>query len=781
MENKKYQSVKTRVIISLALIVSGFLTIFEIYNYNSTEEISAKELEALSDRLISRLTENLALPLWEIDDNWVTKVIDTEMRDKQVVEIYVVGDGNIFVGKKRNNLWIPISVTEKNQSSKKHQSTKKHIIKHRNILNNTEVIGSVEVHITSEFKDRQLQDQSFKQIIAMLILVVLIIVFLIMMLNSIVISPLTQLLNVVKSVSKGKYHQIQFAYNNEFSLLGNEFNHMQDNVLLREKERDNALNDLKGTNEKLKNYQNDLEKLVDERTLELATARDAALEATKAKSNFLANMSHELRTPMNSIIGFTGRVIKKASDQLEPRQLNNLKTVERNAHYLLELINGLLDLSKIEAGKMEVYTEAFDLKDLIHEVINLTESLIGELPVEFKLELPPGKLQLNTDYVKLKQILLNLLSNSIKFTKQGRITIEAKLQEDAEIAIRISDTGVGMNKEELQYIFDDFHQIDGSLTRKVGGTGLGLAIVRSFAELLGGSINVKSEEGIGSSFELIIPIDLSIRKHSIPVDPKELSKLPHQFKKHLDNQQTILCIDDEVEVLELLTDYLSDEGYRVVTAESAEKGLELASQIQPFVITLDILMPNSTGWDVLSELKSKEKTCNIPVIIVSITENKALGYQLGAYDYMEKPIDPNRLLDSINHISGNLVKSVLVVDDNSEVRDLMTQIFEEANIACDVVVDGNDALSYLKKAEEKLPDLMLLDLMMPGMDGFELLHNLQQSPAWAEIPVIIVTAKSLAEHEREFLKPRVATILKKEGLDSKLVLNQLGRSIKCLK
>lgn len=399
-----------------------------------------------------------------------------------------------------------------------------------------------------------------------------------------------------------------------------------------------------------KNYQVELEQQVRERTAELEKKAADLVRATQLKSEFLANMSHELRTPMNSIIGFTGRVIKKSADKLEPRQLNNLHTVARSAHHLLGLINGLLDLSKIEAGKMEAHAESFELAALIHEVFSLTESIPDGKLIELKTELPTEDIRLNTDNVKLKQILINLVGNAIKFTQEGSITIEAEqlpteTDDDPRIAIRVIDTGVGMDESVLQYIFDAFRQVDGSMTRKVGGTGLGLAIVRSFTDLLGGTISVESEVGVGTRFELVIPVNLNQVAGEIDL-PQLLDS-----QRYDGEQRTILCIDDEAEARELLRGYLSDEGYQVVMARSGAEGLALAIQIKPFAITLDIQMPSRDGWSVLEELKSAENTRDIPVLVISIMDNQALGYRLGAFDYIQKPIDPDRLIRSIENLA----------------------------------------------------------------------------------------------------------------------------------
>jgi len=538
----------------------------------------------------------------------------------------------------------------------------------------------------------------------------------------------------------------------------------------------------KETEEIQQNYFIKLEQGIKERTSELEKKASELERATQLKSEFLANMSHDLRTPMNSIIGFTNRVIKKASDKLEEQQLNNLRTVERNAQQLLGMINGLLDLSKIEAGKMEVHAEEFDFKKLVKELSTLTQTMLKDKPIELIVDLPLGEIQLNTDIDKLKQILINLLSNAIKFTNDGKITFAVNSlnnNNEPELAIQIIDTGTGISKDELTTMFDTFRQVDESTAPKTRGTGLGLglAIASRFTELLRGTINVQSEIGVGSRFEITIPVNLNQTKITtqIPQIPK-IEAVQYSSEK-----QTILCIDDDTDVLDLISGYLIDGGYQVITTTNSEEALTQAKLIQPFAITLDIMMPKKDGWSVLSDLKSCEQTRDIPVFIISFLNNKALGYQLGAFEVMQKPVDAETLIDSLNHLSHGRIKTALIIDDDHEVRDLMHQVLGDANITSKHAADGNEALAILQQSKQNLPELILLDLMMPGINGFELLKTIQQNSAWAKIPVIVISAKNLEKNEMEFLQPRVAGILDKHGLSSVQVLKQLGVAVEKFK
>jgi len=534
-------------------------------------------------------------------------------------------------------------------------------------------------------------------------------------------------------------------------------------------------NEVKRKNEELLEVLNELEK------------KNTELEnATRLKSEFLANMSHELRTPLNSIIGFSGRVIKKTGELLTERQLKNLNTVLRNAHHLLGLINSLLDISKIEAGRMDVFPEEFRLNPLIKEVEELTRSLLIGTELELIADVPDKQTVLYTDKTKLKQTLINLVSNAIKFTDRGSVKISAREVAPSKVgkaaysdpgmnymALSVRDTGHGISSEEMKFIFDEFRQVDGSTTRKTGGTGLGLSIAKKFTELLKGEIAVESKKGEGTTFTVTIPArveEVIERRREGPIREPEA---PEPLKAGL----TILCIDDDPEALDLLHGFLSDEGYNVIKALSGDEGLEKAEELKPFAITLDIQMPYKDGWSVLNELKANESTRDIPVIIVSIMDNRTLGYQLGATDYLQKPIIPETLIRTIDRILRQEAETILVVDDDPEVIELVRWILEEEKIHVKTAENGVKALESVK---DTIPDLILLDLMMPEMDGFEVLSRLKNKEEWAEIPVIIITAKTLKETEKEFLENRVEAIIAKEGMSTDIVLKDISEAMKRL-
>jgi signal transduction histidine kinase/CheY-like chemotaxis protein len=490
------------------------------------------------------------------------------------------------------------------------------------------------------------------------------------------------------------------------------------------------------------------------REAEVAAARDEAMRATQAKSQFLASMSHELRTPLNAIIGYSEMLQEEAEDLGQDRFLPDLMKIREAGKHLLSLINDILDLSKIEAGKMDVVVEEFQVADLLEQVHSVIAPLIAKNANVLEMVCGPDLGTMRSDQTKLRQSLLNLLSNAAKFTDGGRITLTARRVADPDgdrVQFVVSDTGIGMAPEQLQGLFQAFSQARSSTSRDYGGTGLGLAITRHFCRMLGGDVAVQSTPGKGSIFTLTLPAVCpaatpQVTTSSVPARPA-------------DAQGTVLIIDDEEPAHELLERELAGAGYHILHAAGGREGLKLAKEARPDVITLDIIMPDLDGWSVLKALKADPELCDIPVVLVTIMGDRDLGFALGAADYITKPLDRDLLMRAVGrHVRSDDKAQVLVVDDDPKTRDMLRRTLQKAGWTVAEAANGSEALEALERFK---PALVLLDLLMPGMDGFEVLERLNGDATWREVPVIIVTAKDLTPNDVDRLNGRVAKVLQK--------------------
>jgi DNA-binding response OmpR family regulator/nitrogen-specific signal transduction histidine kinase len=491
-------------------------------------------------------------------------------------------------------------------------------------------------------------------------------------------------------------------------------------------------------------------------------------EANRLKSQFLANMSHELRTPLNSIIGFTTRVIKKSGDSLPPVQKENLVIVKDEAQHLLELINSLLDYSKIEAGKMEIHIDSFNLVKVIDEVYLMTKTLAEEKPIKYSQKLFDNEnVLIGSDRIKIKQILINLLSNAFKYSDKGEVTVILD-KEDNFYCLKVKDEGIGIPEENLSDIFDEFRQVDGTYTRKVGGTGLGLSITRKLIEMLGGKIQVESTLGKGSCFTLYLPVNFDEKK-----EEDEGINIGLRAREH---KKLILSVDDDLNVQRLYKQYLNDHGFDVVKLDGSEDVVEKVKEILPDVILLDIMLPNKDGWEILTELKNTKETRNIPVIMASVLSERNLAYRMKADEYLIKPVTQEELVETIYKTTSKEDGiEVLIADDDENFLNLMGQFLREEKIPYTLARDGEEAL---KKMLDRKPDILILDIMMPKKDGFTVLEEVRKAETIKDTPVIVVTSKDLTISEKHELHKRSSMVIQKSGTLIENVMEVLLKKIK---
>ncbi|MDC4225923.1 MAG: response regulator [Candidatus Manganitrophus sp.] len=502
------------------------------------------------------------------------------------------------------------------------------------------------------------------------------------------------------------------------------------------------------------------------------------MEMDRIKSEFLSNVSHELRTPLTSIIGFSEILLDRLAGALSPDQESYVRNMNTSGQHLLEIINNLLDLSKIKAGKMEIHPHLFSLRSLLETIQQTVIPMTYKKGLHFDLSVDEGVDMVYTDEGKVKQILLNILGNAIKFTPaKGSVQLQVRagrLGRARAIEISIRDTGIGIPAHALSKIFDEFQQIDGSYTRDYPGTGLGLAITKRFVDILGGEIHVESRSGAGSTFRVSIPIPEERDVQPPPIQTFSSSEMTARADAILntvpalsegaeEDRPRILVVEDDPAVAKLLALYLTQEGYAVVHAYDGQDAIEKAQEIKPFAITLDIMLPRIDGWEVLKKLKTLPSTKDIPVIIVSIVENPTLGFSLGAVDYFTKPINRKGLIDSLKKysITQSVIRkpiNFLVIEQDTVVMEQIGSILDEEHFG---VIKTNNGEEGIALAVEIQPDLILLDLMLNNISGIETIHRLKQHPTARNIPIILFASRELTAEEKQILDGQVREIIYK--------------------
>ena len=596
-------------------------------------------------------------------------------------------------------------------------------------------------------------------------------------LQRMITTPVSHLLETSQRVSRDKNYTVRAVAGAEDELgeLVAGFNEM--------------LGQIQARDEQLRRHRDDLEREVAERTAELVQAKERAEAARKTadaasqtKSAFLANMSHELRTPLNAVIGYSEMLQEEAADLGQTRLIPDLQKIHGAGKHLLGLINDILDLSKVEAGKMTLYLEEFAVDKLVGEVACTVQPLVTKNGNRLELLCPADIGTMRADMTKVRQTLFNLLSNASKFTEKGVIKLEVQKVTTNQCSIirhqsgtpalsdslntdhcplitfRVTDTGIGITSEQIGRLFEAFSQADASTTRKFGGTGLGLAISRKFCQLMGGDIAVASQPGQGSTFTVTLPARSAEPAPEMVAAPAADST----SKSERGNRKPIvLVIDDDTAVRDLMHRALSKDGYRVEVAGDGRTGLEMAKRLQPSVITLDVMMPSMDGWAVLTALKADPVIAGIPVIIITMVDDKNMGFALGAADYFTKPIDWERLAGVLHkHHQPAANETVLVVEDDERTREMLRRTLQKEGWKIREAADGRLGLEELSRG---VPGLILLDLMMPDLDGFGFMQELRRRPDCAQVPVIVITAKDLTAEDHRRLSGEVARILGKDS------------------
>jgi len=742
-DGKRFRSVSARFNYALAGVITLTVLLFASIAIFSDVSESSRDLDKRLNHMLKVATTSLSTPLWNLDFNVVSDLVDALFLDEHMAYVGVFDGERVIKERTR----------DPDRGFAYFKGSPQFVTQSSDLFIGQNKIGTVHLAMSREKVRKELIANISNIVGLMLLMIVAILVTSIGITRRYISRPLLGLQKSAALIARGDLEaSIENRSRDEIGALAQDLRSMRDSIK-------HLFEALQTSNSKLEEYSTTLEQKVEERTLELSRAMSEAEAANRTKSQFLANMSHELRTPLNAIIGYSEMLQEEVEDLGSEQLTPDLQKIQAAGTHLLGLINDMLDLSKIEAGRMEPFLETFDVDTMIKDVGATIRPLVEENGNTLVVDIEGRLGSMRSDLTKLRQSLFNLLSNACKFTKRGAVTLSA-VRETVEgrdwYTFRVMDTGIGMTAEQITKVFQPFSQADATTTREYGGTGLGLAITERFCHLLGGHIEVESRPGQGSTFTMRLPA-ASVDVESAPLVPMEALAMTPGSRAAGTN--TVLVIDDDPMVHDLMRRFLGNEGFRMVAASNGEDGLRLAKSLHPSVVTLDVLMPKMDGWAVLTALKNDPETENIPVIMLTIVDEKNMGYALGASEYLTKPIPRDRLALMLQkYRCARPPCPALVVEDDADTREMLRRVLEKEGW---VVAEAAHGHMALERMAEQRPELILLDLMMPEMDGFEFLNEIHRHHSWQSIPVIVVTAKDLTAEDHQRLNGYVQQILQK--------------------
>ena len=584
-----------------------------------------------------------------------------------------------------------------------------------------------------------------------------------------VTDPILEIAQGVQKLEKGKLDTyINTGATGEIKLLESGINSMAASL---QGAQENLQDQIHLATGELRNTLQELE----QKNAELEIEREKAYEANQSKSQFLANMSHELRTPLNAIIGYSEMLEEELSEVNDTKYVDDILKINSAGKHLLSLINDILDLSKIEAGKMNVFLESTEIASICEYTVATIRPLAERNHNRLVLDCPSDIGEMYSDVTKIRQVLFNLLSNACKFTQHGEVTLSARRESGPDgdwIKFSVADTGIGMSENQMKNLFEAFSQADATISRDYGGTGLGLAICKRFTELMGGHLSANSKPGEGSIFLLQLPAEVKNQASTnLPIvssvsalekyamDAANVRQACGRENDRRERLSRVLVIDDDETVHDMLFRLLSKEGFLVEIADNGESGMDKALELKPDVIVLDVLMPGMDGWDVLTRLKNNPETASIPVVMLTMVDDRSKGYTLGVTDYIYKPVDREKLVTAITRcVRYGDTAPILIVDDDASQRDLLKRTLEKDGWE---TIRAHNGRAALEAVRARTPSIIILDLMMPEMDGFELINTLRKNPETREIPVVVLTAMDLSNADQMMLASNVTEVLRK--------------------